>query len=161
MKATFFKDRQKFAAAHFTVFPDGSAERLHGHNYTVRVAFSGESLELGLMAPFSVLKKEIDLLCKQWDEYVFLPSASPWGTVSTKGNQIEFALKTPLLDKHYSFPKEDVVLLDCDNISCENLVVIFASRLAARIPQVAPHVTAVEVTIAESNGQEVTQEITL
>ena len=31
----------KFSAAHFTLFPDGSAELLHGHDYRVRVALRG------------------------------------------------------------------------------------------------------------------------
>ena len=32
------KEYLKFSAAHFLIFPDGSAERLHGHNYRVEVA---------------------------------------------------------------------------------------------------------------------------
>ena len=31
------KDYLKFSAAHFLIFPDGTAERLHGHNYRVFV----------------------------------------------------------------------------------------------------------------------------
>ena len=31
------KEYLKFSAAHFLIFPDGSAERLHGHNYRVYV----------------------------------------------------------------------------------------------------------------------------
>ena len=31
------KEAFKFSAAHFLIFPDGSAERLHGHNYRVYV----------------------------------------------------------------------------------------------------------------------------
>ena len=32
------KDNLKFSAAHMTVFPDGSKEGLHGHNYEVELA---------------------------------------------------------------------------------------------------------------------------
>ena len=31
------KDYLKFSAAHFLIFPDGTAERIHGHNYRVSV----------------------------------------------------------------------------------------------------------------------------
>ena len=31
------KDSHKFAAAHMTVFPGGTKERLHGHNFQVHV----------------------------------------------------------------------------------------------------------------------------
>jgi len=33
------KERNKFSSAHFTLFPDGSVEKLHGHNYFVEVEF--------------------------------------------------------------------------------------------------------------------------
>ena len=36
------KDYLKFSAAHFLIFPDGSAERLHGHNYKVYVTIETE-----------------------------------------------------------------------------------------------------------------------
>ena len=161
MKAAFFKDRQKFAAAHFTVFHDGDAERLHGHNYTVRVAFEAETLQLGLIAPFAALKAEINRLCAGWDEYVLLPNACPWGTVTRADGQVTFRLETPKLCKTYSFPAEDVQILPCDNVSCENLVTLFAAKLAAVLPAAAPGVTAIEVTIGESSGQEVTVRVPL
>ena len=33
----------KFSAAHFTLFPDGTAELLHGHNFQVAVAVAETS----------------------------------------------------------------------------------------------------------------------
>ncbi len=153
MKAVFFKDRQKFSAAHFTLFEDGSAERLHGHNYQVKVACSGDELRLGLLAPFHDLKREVNQLCQAWDEYVLLPARCPWAVCEQRGEQIEFHLKTPLLEKHYSFPKEDVLLLDTDNISCERLAQLFAEALATRLRQVAPQLRHLELTLAESPGQ--------
>src|SRR5690242_4697931 len=37
-----YKEYFKFSAAHFLIFPDGSAERLHGHNYRVYVEIAAE-----------------------------------------------------------------------------------------------------------------------
>jgi len=36
----------KFSCAHMTVFPDGTKERLHGHNYTIAVAIEVAGIEL-------------------------------------------------------------------------------------------------------------------
>jgi 6-pyruvoyltetrahydropterin/6-carboxytetrahydropterin synthase len=139
MKAVFFKD--------------GNAERLHGHNYQVKVACSGEELRLGLLAPFHDLKREVVQLCQAWDEYVLLPAQCPWATYQRTGQQLELHLKTPLLEKHYSFPAEDVILLATDNISCERLAELFAQALASRLRLVAPSIRQLEIALSESPSQ--------
>ena len=46
-----------FAAAHFLAHYHGRCERLHGHNYRVRVTASGASLDDGgMLVDFGVLK---------------------------------------------------------------------------------------------------------
>jgi 6-pyruvoyltetrahydropterin/6-carboxytetrahydropterin synthase len=46
-----------FAAAHRLVHYNGKCERLHGHNYKVRLWSSGESLgEGGMLVDFGILK---------------------------------------------------------------------------------------------------------
>ena len=42
----------RFSAAHFLIFPDGSAERLHGHNYRVAVEVEAGLDEHGLVIDF-------------------------------------------------------------------------------------------------------------
>jgi 6-pyruvoyltetrahydropterin/6-carboxytetrahydropterin synthase len=47
----------EFAAAHFLSHYRGKCERLHGHNYRVRLWVSGDELdEGGMLADFSLLK---------------------------------------------------------------------------------------------------------
>jgi hypothetical protein len=41
------KDYLKFSAAHFLIFPDGTAERLHGHNYKVYATCTPTSTSTG------------------------------------------------------------------------------------------------------------------
>ena len=50
------KDYLKFSAAHFLIFPDGTAERLHGHNYKVFVDVHTELNEHGLVVNFQEIK---------------------------------------------------------------------------------------------------------
>lgn len=156
MKLRFFKDRQKFSAAHFTVFQDGSAERLHGHNYQVEVTFSGDHLELGLLAPFHELKHQINKICQRWDEHILLPEKCPWARYEQREGQLDFYLTTPILKKFYSFPIEDVLLLSCNNISCENLCTLFADALLPNLTQLKHPLHSMEVSIGESLGQTVT-----
>jgi len=49
---------EEFSAAHFLSQYNGKCEKLHGHNYRVRIWFRGEKLnEGGMLVDFSVLKK--------------------------------------------------------------------------------------------------------
>lgn len=153
----FAKERQKFAAAHFTIFEDGSVERLHGHNYHVHVRVHASQLKLGLVFPFHTVKQHINQLCDAWDEYVLLPHTCPWFTFQVDDHRVAAHLQTPAgVDKRYSFPREDVQLLECDNVSSENLALLFAAQLKAKLEKV-PDLTfdAVEVSLSESLGQAV------
>jgi len=50
-----------FAAAHRLVHYNGKCERLHGHNYKVRVWAEGETLgEGGMLVDFGLLKKALN-----------------------------------------------------------------------------------------------------
>jgi len=122
----------------------------------VAVSFEGDRLERGLLCPFHLLKKEIDKLCGCWDERVLIPSGSEWVETQIKGNQCEVHLKTPMVSKFYSFPDEDVVLLTCDNLSCENLARLFSDQLALRLRDLNLVELRFEVSVAESAGQQVT-----
>ena len=56
----------EFSAAHFLSHYQGKCEKLHGHNYTVRLWVRGNDLdEGGMLADFSLLKKTLnDILAK-------------------------------------------------------------------------------------------------
>jgi 6-pyruvoyltetrahydropterin/6-carboxytetrahydropterin synthase len=50
----------EFSAAHFLNHYHGKCEKLHGHNYRVRLWVGGEELdEGGMLADFSLLKKAL------------------------------------------------------------------------------------------------------
>ena len=51
----------EFSAAHFLSHYHGKCEKLHGHNYKVRLWLRGEKLdEGGMLADFSLLKKALN-----------------------------------------------------------------------------------------------------
>ena len=57
-----------FAAAHYLTHYHGKCERLHGHNYRVRVWARGHELdEGGMLMDFCILKKSLRSVCSQLD----------------------------------------------------------------------------------------------
>jgi 6-pyruvoyltetrahydropterin/6-carboxytetrahydropterin synthase len=53
---------EEFSAAHFLSHYRGKCEKLHGHNYRVRLWVEGKKLgEGGILADFSILKKALRL----------------------------------------------------------------------------------------------------
>jgi 6-pyruvoyltetrahydropterin/6-carboxytetrahydropterin synthase len=144
------REQYKFSCAHMTVFPDGTKERLHGHNYTVAVAIDVDSVALAAMIPFTPIKAALGELCAAYKERVLLAQNNPYFELVRDDGELELKL----CGKRYVFPREDVLLLPIDNISVEALAVHVASILKTKIAALAaPHVRNLEVTVEESPGQ--------
>ena len=144
------RSEHKFSVAHMTVFPDGTKERLHGHNYTLAVAVDVERVDFASMIPFAVIKDEIRKLCKEWKERVFIAQNNPFVAIVRDDTELEVTV----CGERYVFPRGDVLLLPIDNISAEALAAHTADLLRARLSNVLPaHVTALTTTVEESLGQ--------
>lgn len=133
-----------------TVFPDGTKERLHGHNYTVAVAIELDRVDLAAMIPFAPVKAALGELCQAWKERVLLAADNPHFTIVRDDDELEFKL----CGARYVLPKSDALLLPIDNISVEALAAHVATLLRDRIAVLnAPFARSIEVTIEESPGQ--------
>jgi 6-pyruvoyltetrahydropterin/6-carboxytetrahydropterin synthase len=150
-RAHIRKESLKFAAAHMTVFPDGTKEALHGHNYRTEVTLELREATLGKMLPFSVVKDAMRKICDAWDEKVLLARDCPsMKIVSQKGGELEFTL----CGKRYVLPQDEVVLLPIDNVITERLAEVFGRELIARLGSVLDaNVLGLEVRIEEMTGQ--------
>jgi 6-pyruvoyltetrahydropterin/6-carboxytetrahydropterin synthase len=138
----------KFAAAHFTWFADGTAERLHGHNYTVRVEVSGPHLAAdGMLVEARVVKAEVRRLCAALDERVLLPEPSARVAVEAHARELE----ARVAGRSYRLPAADVVRLPVANVTVECLAEHLWRELARALAPLALDALAVEV--AESDGQ--------
>lgn len=145
------REQYKFSCAHMTVFPDGTKERLHGHNYTVAVAIDVDSVALADMIPFTPIKQALGELCAAFKERVLLAQHNPHFEI-VRDDGKEFELR--LCGERYVLPRGDVLLVPVDNISVEQLAAHVASVLRAKLSVLdAPHVQALEVTVEESPGQ--------
>jgi 6-pyruvoyltetrahydropterin/6-carboxytetrahydropterin synthase len=120
------KEYFKFSAAHFLIFPDGSAERLHGHNYRVYVEIDAELTRFGLVIDFKTIKPVVREICDRLDEHWIVPGEHPvlrWGTRADGITEVRY------LDRYYAAPREDVIVLPINNTSSENLAAWLAREL--------------------------------
>ncbi len=145
------KQNFKFSAAHFLIFDDTHAERLHGHNYIVKVdvvAPEDESQHSeGYYVDFNVLKKHIKSQLDLWDEQVLLPRLHK----DMKFKETDKSLEVTFRDRFYVFPKNEVILLPINNTSVEKLSGLLAQNFAAEFKKFG--IRSVSVYVEESLGQ--------
>ena len=146
------REQYKFACAHMTVFPDGTKERLHGHNYQLGLRLELTDVALPQMIPFADVKAALAAQCAAWKERVLLATENPhYVVVRRDANEHEFTL----CGARYVLPQGDVLELPIDNIAVEPLAAHLLDLLAARLAPVLalPHVVGLEVSVYEHPGQ--------
>lgn len=144
-----FKQNFKFSSAHFLIFDATRAEKLHGHNYQVRVDLKVPEIApaQGYFVDFSVFKKAIKDRLDLWDEHVLLPRQHPDMKIQVRGDSLEVRFR----ERFYVFPKDEVVLLDVTNTSVEQLSKLLADELWEKFQGLG--VRAVRVFVEETRGQ--------
>jgi len=144
------REQYKFSCAHMTVFPDGTKERLHGHNYTLGIAIDLESVAIADMLPFAPIKAALGDLCAAWKERVLVATHNPHLKIVRDDAELEFTL----CGDRYVMPRGDALLLPVDNISVEALAGHCAELLQKKLAGLLPkHATSLAVTVEESPGQ--------
>lgn len=145
------KQNFKFSAAHFLIFDEYRAEKLHGHNYQVKVAIAiptEEQLQKnGYFVDFNIFKKIVKQRLDQWDEIILLPKNHPDMQFAKKGPSLEVRFR----DRFYVFPQTEVILLPVINTSVEQLSRLLAEDLMKEF--VPYHVKHIRVTVEETRGQ--------
>ena len=122
------KEALKFASSHMTVFPDGTKEALHGHQYMPRVTI-GMSDET--MLPFVTVKSAMKKISDCWDEKLLLAEQNKhFKMIQKTKKQIDFTL----CKKEYSIPADEVELLPIQNVTCECLAQLYSNLLVEALP---------------------------
>ena len=145
------KEAFKFSAAHFLIFPDGSAERLHGHNYRVFVELEAQLSTHGLVMDFKAIKPVVREICDRLDEHWIVPGEHPVLRWSESGGSIEVRY----LERSYRVPKEDVLVLPINNTSSENLATWFGRELLGIVRERFRdvQVRSLRLSVEETSGQ--------
>lgn len=146
------KEPFKFSCSHFTILASDRAERLHGHNYQLRVDISVDDVDpkLGFAFDFNSAKPLIRQFCDELDERILLPTRSPFLKVIESAQSLDVRFG----EKFYTFPVADTVLLPLTNVTSEELARYAWQKLAAALHDL-PRWTALQVHVEETRGQSV------
>lgn len=145
------KEHLKFSAAHFLIFADGSAERLHGHNYRVAVELHAQRLAHGLLVDFATVKRQLAAILAPLDERFLVPGRHPALSIERSDDEITVRFGR----RRYVAPSDEVAVLPIANTSSECLAEHVAGELHAALRRVAPDArwSRIAVEIEETAGQ--------
>lgn len=146
------KEYFKFSAAHFLIFPDGSAERLHGHNYRVFVEIDAGLSEHGLVIDFQEIKPVVRELLDSLDERFLIPGEHPVLKYSVREDGV---CEIRHGKSYYAAPAEDVLVLPMNNTSSENLATWIGREIKRLLVEQFGDVEMrrLRVAVEETSGQ--------
>ncbi|HYO67976.1 MAG TPA: 6-carboxytetrahydropterin synthase [Archangium sp.] len=145
------KEEMKFSAGHFTIFSATHRENMHGHNFTVYVALTGEVVDNGMLSDYVPLRRAVIDRCRAWNETFLLPGNSRHLrlTHDERGN-----LTARFHDEELRFLKRDVTVLPVENVTLEELARLFGEELVGDGEDLKKaNITGVVVKCASGPGQ--------
>lgn len=122
---TTIKTEESFSASHFvhTADIDSPCRRLHGHDWRVEVIITGKVQEDGMVMDFRKIKEVV----KKLDHKTLVPEHLCCEYINQCSEDIEFAF--PLNIKRYSIPREDILIMEIESTTAENLARYFITEL--------------------------------
>lgn len=144
------KEYLKFSAAHFTIFSATERERLHGHNYSVTALIDAPVGDNGMCFSYGIIKQKVSELCEVLDEYLHLPSQSPFMQVTEDGD----CYLASFNGEQMRFLKSDTLLLPIRNATVEEYAWYVLNELLKDEALVqGKDIQAVTIKIASGPGQ--------
>ncbi len=153
LELTFSHPKNYFSASHFLI-GFSKCDRLHGHNYRVKVRLQYKQVDLASSIDFRTVNAAIQHELQRLNQKILLPKDSPELQIASTLNDKNW--KILVADKEYSFPKEDVRILGgITQTTAENLAYYFHRKLGSWLQQNYPNmVTILDVTIVENRGNQ-------
>jgi len=133
--------QMRFSSSHFIVEHE-KCERIHGHNYKVKIELKGELDKNRMVMDFRMIKDVVLEVIDRLDHKLLLPSKNGTMKLVKKEDQIEVTTAT----KFYSIPKEDYLLLPIKSTTAEDLSKYIFDELKKQIPLVT------KVYVSETDG---------
>lgn len=131
------KASSHFNASHL-VLTQNYEEGIHGHNYHVEVEVRGVIDETGMVIDFIHLDRLVHNIIGSWDHYTLLPNKNPNVRISENGPNLDLSFGS----RSYSIPRNEIKLLDCNNVTAEHLTRLIALKLCDEFKKY--HIIAVE-----------------
>ncbi|MCL2143017.1 MAG: 6-pyruvoyl tetrahydropterin synthase family protein [Methanomassiliicoccaceae archaeon] len=137
----------RFSACHFIPGHE-KCSRLHGHSYIVRARLEGDIGSSGMVMDFVDIKRSLKMIAEEMDHKTLLPGSSDSVRITVSEKEAEVIT----CGKRYVFPKEDVMILDVNVTTAEEMSRLMAKRLlsSVRFPN---NVKRLWVGLDEERGQ--------
>lgn len=154
MSATFRVDVCKeqfiFSAAHFITFAGDICERIHGHNYGVRVSVEGPLDENRYVVDFIALRDAVLKQTQALDHHVILPRDHKEILVT----QDETETTARFRERRWVFPNEDCIIMPVINTTAEEIARVIAVNVREQTKeQFGKALSSIEVAVDENAGQ--------
>lgn len=130
-----------FSSSHFIVEHD-KCERLHGHNYQVKIEVEGPLNKDYMVMDFKDAKDRVMEVCDELDHHILIPGNSKALKITESDGQLEVRSA----GKYYSFPLSDCTRLPINATTAEELSRYIFLELKKDLPQLR------SVYVAESEG---------
>ncbi|QDS87762.1 6-pyruvoyl tetrahydropterin synthase [Rosistilla ulvae] len=144
------KEAFVFSAAHFITFAGDVCERLHGHNYGVKVAVEGPLDANRYVVDFIALRDAVLHETLQLDHHVLLPRDHAEIKVQEEDGEIVARFR----ERRWVFPKEDCIVLPVINTTAEELARVIAQRVREQTrSKFGDAIRTIEVGVDENHGQ--------
>ena len=151
-EAQVTKDSLVFSAAHFITFNGNVCERLHGHNWRVNVAVSGQLDENHYVYDFIALRDATQKLVSRLDHQVLLPDRHPQISVDRDTDRKEVTAR--FKHRRWVFPDEDCFILPLANTTAELIAAWFSRNLTNSLNLTdIPQLSELRVGVEENFGQ--------
>ena len=138
----------KFSAAHLIPY-HSKCGRIHGHTYGVSVELEGIPGSEGLVMDFGYIKDCLRKILKRLDHRLIVPGRNPALVISSSGEQ---EIEIMVGQKHYVFPRDDVVLLDIESSTAESLSCYLLEELRDTL-DISGNISRISVGLDEGIGQ--------
>jgi len=136
----------RFSASHL-IPGHPKCGRLHGHSYSISLILAGEKGEKGMVIDFLPIKEALREIADEFDHRVILPGNSRQLELNM-GKEVE----AKAAGKRYVFPAEDVVVIDAEESSAEEMARVVLEMLVQRMAM-PENVSQVEIGVYEELGQ--------
>ncbi|TWT97338.1 6-pyruvoyl trahydropterin synthase family protein [Neorhodopirellula pilleata] len=144
------KEQFVFSAAHFITFAGDICERIHGHNYGVKVAVEGPLDENRYVVDFIALRDAVLKETTSLDHHVILPRDHQEILVSQDATETTVRFR----ERRWVFPNEDAVIMPVVNTTAEEIARVIAENVRERTrSQFGDSLTMIEVGVDENYGQ--------
>lgn len=149
-KVRVTKDSLVFSAGHFITYAGDHCERIHGHNYRTAVEVEDVLDQNHYVFDFIALRDLMQSITNDLDHRMLVPTASRLIQLEEDGPNWRLRYK----ERHWSFPRDECVLLPIPNTTTELLADYIAGRLCQGLTDRGlPRPGILRVEVEENLGQ--------